>query len=336
MHSNLERAMQMVEKNNLGQAAARLKDHIAFLGGGHDPDPWLPDLRMKQVDIAARAATLSDLPTTQRLAASAEVRAAVLKLIEDLHSISPPMQVVPIPQEPVSFEAPKESRLELTWGLNTLQSIAWLHRGLRAAKAVCRIVTPRGSGSGFMIAPGRIVTNNHVIALPKEAAESFAEFNYEEDETGRLLPITTYRFDAKHFVTSKDLDCTVIDLASDPDQKPFAEWGELAFEDNGRLAIGDHVSVIQHAGGELKKIAVTANEVVSLNGHRLQYMTETLPGSSGSPVLNDRWKVVALHARGGTPIESSRREVTYANEGTLGRSILADPELGLALTRGRA
>ena len=29
------------------------------------------------------------------------------------------------------------------------------------------------------------------------------------------------------------------------------------------------------------------------------YLADTLPGSSGSPVLNNRWEVVALHHSGG-------------------------------------
>jgi V8-like Glu-specific endopeptidase len=38
--------------------------------------------------------------------------------------------------------------------------------------------------------------------------------------------------------------------------------------------------------------------VVGINEDRLQYLTDTLPGSSGSPVFNSKWDIVSLHHSG--------------------------------------
>ena len=62
---------------------------------------------------------------------------------------------------------------------------------------------------------------------------------------------------------------------------------------------------------------ITANQVVNIFGHRLQYTTDTQPGSSGSPVLNDEWKAVALHHSGGNLPKNARGDRMYANEGIL-------------------
>ena len=77
------------------------------------------------------------------------------------------------------------------------------------------------------------------------------------------------------------------------------------------------MSIIQHPQGGPKQIAVTANQVVNIFDHRLQYTTDTLPGSSGSPVFNDDWKVVAIHRAGGNLLTNKRGDRRFANEGIL-------------------
>jgi V8-like Glu-specific endopeptidase len=57
----------------------------------------------------------------------------------------------------------------------------------------------------------------------------------------------------------------------------------------------------------------------------LQYLTDTLPGSSGSPVFDRDWNVVALHHSGGWLAEpgSSDKTTDYRNEGILIDVIMA-------------
>ncbi|MGL4649089.1 MAG: trypsin-like peptidase domain-containing protein, partial [Caldilineaceae bacterium] len=45
------------------------------------------------------------------------------------------------------------------------------------------------------------------------------------------------------------------------------------------------------------------------------YLTDTLPGSSGSPCFNDRWEVVALHHSGGWLREPGAKGTFFRNEG---------------------
>ena len=48
---------------------------------------------------------------------------------------------------------------------------------------------------------------------------------------------------------------------------------------------------------------------------RVQYLTDTLPGSSGSPVFDKDWRLVALHHSGGWITEPGSKETFYRNEG---------------------
>ena len=68
--------------------------------------------------------------------------------------------------------------------------------------------------------------------------------------------------------------------------------------------------------------------------HRLQYTTDTMPGSSGSPVFNDEWHVVAIHHAGGDLVKNSQGDKVFANEGMLFKWILEDQSFhGVFVTR---
>ena len=56
----------------------------------------------------------------------------------------------------------------------------------------------------------------------------------------------------------------------------------------------------------------------------VQYVTSTLPGSSGSPVFNDNWEVVALQHSGGKLPEPTTRQSYYRKEEIWIGSILKD------------
>ncbi len=222
----------------------------------------------------------------------------------------------------ISFEPPASADLEKIFGTSHLKGIAWLARGIEVAAGVCRIVTPNGLGTGFLIEPDRLLTNHHVIGDPEAAVASFAELNFQEDVSGTLEEFYRYRLLADGFQTDPDLDFSLVRIERAPSLPPLEFWGTLELETGPPPDVGEHVTIIQHPGGGAKQIALTANQVVNLFEHRLQYTTDTLPGSSGSPVFNDHWKVVALHHAGGNMVKNQRGDRMYANEGILVPKIL--------------
>ena len=83
------------------------------------------------------------------------------------------------------------------------------------------------------------------------------------------------------------------------------------------LKVGACVNIIQHPGDGEKKLSYLANEVVYFGENRVQYLTDTEPGSSGSPVFDMQWRLIALHHSGGhLPEPGSPSGYTYLrNEG---------------------
>ena len=62
-------------------------------------------------------------------------------------------------------------------GENTLHDIYILNLALEASKAVVHLRLLKGAGTGFMIAPDLLMTNNHVIASREEAEQTEYTFN---------------------------------------------------------------------------------------------------------------------------------------------------------------
>ncbi len=282
----------------------------------------LSRLRRAQKD---RRRGVVDDPSGDR--AMSQISSAVLDLLDDAERLLRSSDRLPVKQAPIDLPAREPALVEKVWGRNTLKSLSWLHEGLTRAKSVCRIVSPAGLGSGFVMGSGMLVTNNHVLESAAQAGAATVEFNFEEDEAGRLCPVTSYRLDAAEFATDRELDCTVVRIAQADVGIGISTWGRLTGETAKLPEVGDHVTIIQHPNGGLKQIGLTANEVVNIFGNRLHYMTDTLPGSSGSPVFNDDWQVIAIHRAGGNLVKNERGDRIFANEGVLMRDIMSVPRL---------
>ncbi|HSD58048.1 MAG TPA: trypsin-like peptidase domain-containing protein, partial [Methanotrichaceae archaeon] len=192
-------------------------------------------------------------------------------------------------------------------GKSDLLGINYLELGLLAARSVCRIqiVNPfgriEGHGTGFLVAPNLLITNNHVLEKADMAVKSFAEFDFEDGVNARRKP--TKAFDLRPdevFVTDRERDFTLISVAPiSSDGTPLTNYGILRLvEETGKVQLSECVSAIQHPDGGLKQCCLRENEVVDIFDDWIHYLTDTQPGSSGSPVFNDQWLVVALHHSG--------------------------------------
>ena len=206
--------------------------------------------------------------------------------------------------DPSSFPAeswrdqrpPAEVVEERIIGENTLRPMYYLRRALVAADAVVRVdLNGVANGTGFLVAPDLMVTNHHVIGdegTARTAQACFFDEVPDEQNKGplrRAQKVARAAGEQALLYTNKDLDVTLVRLQGSPRLDRYLPLRPAVVRQN------DRVMIIQHPGGYPKQISLQNNLVAFANDRIVQYYTSTKGGSSGSPVLDDNFAVIAIH-----------------------------------------
>lgn len=185
-------------------------------------------------------------------------------------------------------------------GTEDFLGVSYLEAGVSAARAIGRVVIREdgrvaGFGTGSLVSPVLLLTNNHVLPKAEVAEQSKIEFSFQDGLDGRPLTPQSFELDpGRFFLTDDDLDFALVAVRATP-----AELGDFGFnrltEDGGETIVGQFVTIVQHPGGKKKQVALRENRIVDVLDSFLHYEADTEPGSSGSPVFDDRWQVICLH-----------------------------------------
>lgn len=178
---------------------------------------------------------------------------------------------------------------------------SWLRK---LSRSVGRLEVLSGSGysvcTAFFVNKNHIVTNYHCIPGRNGGIVTEARIVMGYYRKGLAENIRVYQVNVLPVSSDNALDYSVLETYGDGGR----EWGalEVAFrkpEENEPLMI------VHHPGGQEKKITRSgclAGPISDFSESTLLHRCDTLPGSSGSPVLDLQGKVVALHF-GGTPLK---------------------------------
>lgn len=209
---------------------------------------------------------------------------------------------------------------EAAFGDNDMRPIRYLHVALLVAKAVGKITVrgfngEEGDATGFLVAPGILLTNHHVLPTHEFASVSYVTFDHEDGLDGK--PKSPKLFDlvpSELFVADEELDYCFVAVSPRTDRgEPLTDFGYLRlFRGTGKVDPNRRqaANIVQHPLGQGKKVVLRGNYFMEPPKDRLDptgeqnslfYGADTLRGSSGSPVCTDEWFVVALH-RGGVPM----------------------------------
>ncbi|MFF5158364.1 endonuclease [Streptomyces sp. NPDC000348] len=228
--------------------------------------------------------------------------------------------------------------LERLIGRNNLTPVAFLEEGVQVSRSVGRITINGpggGHGTGFMVSPSLLLTNNHVLRDTEEASRSEVAFAFQDGIDGRPLvpavfPLEPLRF----FVTDRALDYSLVAVAPHGSRgEDLSSFGRLVLsEAEGKVVIGEFVNIIQHPRGEPKQIALRENQIVDVLERFLHYESDTREGSSGSAVFNDQWEVVALHHSAVPKTDAEGRPLSI--DGTVWRPEMGEQQLAWRANEG--
>jgi tetratricopeptide (TPR) repeat protein len=315
---------------------------------------WANDyVATKEADAFELGSTLRQLREVWELTPDREPGRSLLPLLEAylLQSEGGGVNGSPAALQKMAA-AIRSAELEVRLGRGTFLRVKWLEDGLARARAVASISDRFGDrmGTGFLIRGSEIhpslmdqpllLTNSHVLGgppppgkiavPPREALVRFESIGPDGYRChGQLLWTSPYNL----------YDASVIALARDPHLEVLLEYpaGITPFPWAPSLPPKDadrHVYVIGHpAGGDLS-VSMQDNLLLDYDSRRVHYRAPTEEGSSGSPVFDDTWQLIALHHGGARemPRLDGSGQRYEANEGIWIQAIRA----GFAATSARA
>lgn len=226
------------------------------------------------------------------------------------------------PVQPPRASGPLDWKADMTAGgaeqvmgkQPTFLPISFLEVGLQRARSIARVTrADQGTGTAFLTDDNVLVSNHHVLPTVESARSALVEFNVE----------TTWdRLDLKAVAVELDPDAGFATSPYDEDDWTLVRvtgnvnevWGSIPVTPR-LVGPGDRVNIIQHPDGGPKQITMYHNVVTFADDRRVQYLTDTLPGASGAPVFDSRWRVVAVHHFGGWTREPGFEGRVFRNVG---------------------
>jgi hypothetical protein len=238
-----------------------------------------------------------------------------------------------------------------------LNMAVWRERTTEIEGQVCRIeFDGNAAGTAFLVGPDVVLTNYHVVeALLNNLVDwsrVAARFDYKvlkthERASGTIVGLhpTAWNLDFSPYAdcdtrnngpelpSVDELDYALLRLEKSIGLDEFVPGDSLKPRRRGWLSLPDRLPplsakspliIVQHPDGAPLKLAIDTEAFLGFNANqnRMRYTTNTEPGSSGSPVFDFEWNLVALHHLGdpavgklsaefnqGVPVNAIRRRI---------------------------
>jgi Trypsin-like peptidase domain len=325
---------------------------VEYVAPGKPLRPTISDLLIALEDIGSTSKFLSYVYANRP--GRPDVRTEIVKTFPDAVAVSEQkselsVQTAGAPQAdaPTNAHAPGLQRNVRPY-LAKLDIRVWQSRLSEIERRVCRVeLEGNAVGTGFLVGPDTVLTNWHVFEAAKNQGKGDklgCRFDYELLPDGKVQPGQLVMLQAGGLIdsspysvaegtstpdnplpTAAELDYALLRLASrvGEQQVEGVARGWIALPKAGLpLAADGPILIVQHPQGTPMKLAMDTQAVIGLNGNgtRINYRTNTDPGSSGSPVFTMDWDLVALHHSGdpawvnptynqGVPIELVRQRI---------------------------
>ncbi len=233
-----------------------------------------------------------------------------------------------------------EESLEKVFGDTRFVGLPWYRKGLERCRAVARIETEstEGYGTGFLVAGAALhpalpplvcLTNGHVVPEGLDPHDAYVAFHGLDADADDEIVAEPVRCKVKRVwwhepSQAPGLDTTVLELEDLPaGVEPLPVATELP-RLGGRTS--QRAYIIGHPRGlETPQYSLQDNVILDYDDVLLHYRSPTEPGSSGSPVFDNQWRLIGLHHAGrtDTPRLHNQGGTYAANEAILLSAVVA-------------
>nr|XP_014352330.1 PREDICTED: uncharacterized protein LOC106706238 [Latimeria chalumnae] len=194
------------------------------------------------------------------------------------------------------------------------------------SNSVC-IVSYRSETNSSAIGTGFVFCENYILTCYHVVEDTHLDHIYVSFDYGKPSRITYFKVNRDFILFNEELDYAILQLDGDVDSGyGLVNYIGLPPENGGAYIIGhpagglkwtDCCSIIPTSERESAILEFTTNYSLDLKADkRLMYKSNSYEGSSGSPVISDNWKVVAMHSGGYTLNINDRSENNSSAIGT--------------------
>ena len=196
---------------------------------------------------------------------------------------------------------------------------------VKQADAIAKLYIGQGwVCSGFLIAPGIILTNYHCLKLSTKYADTAnqsepscsdiqVQFDFDDQASPQNSKSTFCQTVLDPGTPQLDYAILKFDASAVMPKKGIRGFLELSSEAASDQA---EVYIIHHPNGLAKKVTLGRGcRIFVTKAELLEHTCATAPGSSGSPIIGQNGSVVGLHYRGAYPEDMTIGEINAAQAG---------------------
>lgn len=158
---------------------------------------------------------------------------------------------------------------------------------LKARKSIVRIESPIGNaiGTGVFIANNLLLTCNHIFTKT-QVKQAWARFDYksENNNSDRNL----FELDTNFILNRNQPDFALLKI------KDRVQRKSISIDENSILDSGEEIRIIHHPQGKPVLIS-NLGEIIQVGEDYIDHNLQTDDGSSGAPIFNNQWELIAIH-----------------------------------------
>lgn len=232
---------------------------------------------------------------------------SIFDQVDSLFDGPRPSQPAPFPVATTRASVHTMNRMfeRITGDMDEIVSIEFLEAGLIAKRPVGKLRNDQNVfGTGFLVGHGIMLTAAHCVPTSADASEFEFVLDDEGSALGAPLKHQIYRLNPERFhLIDPDLDIALFAVSDFTGlNPPIDSYGWHVLHADEDIFPPQPVSIIQHPKGKPKQLVVHNSRFIEKGGSTVPsgvaycwYTGDTQGGSSGAPVFDLRWQVVAMH-----------------------------------------